>query len=249
MQSNLVLTTVMDKNGVMTKRWVKPPVAMNGAATPALPPLRSLNTPVSLEGISTSALQKELYMAFSSYGDRDEFDIDDIEPIIKRSEDHTLRLLTNFIQQNGRIDHDRVTIAADLLRAYDYDKIALNEVLYYYDAFSGGAYLEFREEAVKKLHKCAEIPDAEDYSLADEDTQVEARRLLKSAEEYYADTYDPDDSSHNIILGEEMRKFLRSNMKRIERIDEIMIERDTEDPVLVNSILNSETPSISSGIL
>jgi hypothetical protein len=62
-------------------------------------------------------------------------------------------------------------------------------------------------------------------------------------------TYDAEDPTHNIILGEKMRAFISDNLDQIDRIDAIMIERQTEDPALVKSIMQSDTPSISSGIL
>jgi len=251
MNSNLVLTIVTDKNGVITKRWVKPSSSGVGVPVRAIPSLQYLATPVSLSGISRSALQKELRRAFHDYGDHDDFSFDDIAQLIKRCEDHTLRLVTLFIQKDGNIDHDRVTVAADILQAYSYDKIMINEVLHYHDAFPDRTVLQFREEAVRKLHKHKYdgLPELDDYSLADEDTQTEVRRLLKSAGDYYAETYVPEYSSFDIILSEEMRNFISNNMDRIDRIDEIMIERGTEDPVLVKTILDSDTTSISSGIL
>jgi hypothetical protein len=248
MKNNLVLTAVTDKNGVMTKRWVKLSSPDTVSAL-TIPPVQ-LSVPISpLYGVSRSTLLHDLYKAFNEYGDHDEYDIDEITGLLKKFDDHTLRVTTSFVMNEGDFDSERIVLAADILSTYEFDRISRNEIMSYYDAFTYRAEDQFREDAILKLHKCAELQDAEDYSLVDDETRTEARRLLRSAEEYYVQTYDAEDPTHNIILGEKMRAFISDNLDQIDRIDAIMIERQTEDPALVKSIMQSETPSISSGIL
>jgi hypothetical protein len=238
----------MDKNGVMTKRWVKPS-SPDTASALSIPPVQPPALISPLYGVSRSTLLHDLYKAFNEYGDHDEYDIDEITEILKKSDDHTLRVATSFVMDEGDFDSERVIVAADILGAFQNSSVSTNEILAYYDAFSSHTSGTIREDAIVKLRKCAEIPYAEDYSLVDEQTQAEVRRLLRAAGDYYGDTYDPEDPSHNIILGEKMRAFIRDNMDQIDRINAIMIERQTEDPALVKSIMQSDTPSISSGIL
>lgn len=250
MTSNLVPQVITDKNGVTTTRWVKP-TGNSSVAQSALRALPPISTEPQLQHVSRVSLLGALYKAFSEYGeyeDWEEADLDGITAKLKGLDDHSLRLITNFIQKDNQIVHAKVTEIVDLVDTYGVRPPYLNELLAYYDTFSNGVSQEFKEEAVEKLHKCVEIPTMTDYSLADADTQSEIRRLLKSAENHYAEYYDPDDNQ-NIIIGEGMRKFIADNPDQLDRIDEIMIERQTEDPEVVNSILNSQTPSISSGIL
>lgn len=247
MTSNLVPQVITDKNGVTTTRWVKP-TGNSSVAQSALRSLPPISVVPQLQSVSRVGLLGGLYKAFSEHGDYEEWDIDEITSTLKGLDDHSLRLITTFVQKDGQIDDARVTDMADLLVTYGVRPPYLNELITYRDSFSNGTDQDFREEAVQKLHQCAEIPEMDDYSLADEETQAEIRRLLKSAEKFYAEYYDPDDNQ-NIIIGEGMRKFIADNPDQLDRIDEIMIERQTEDPEVVNSILNSQTPSISSGIL
>jgi hypothetical protein len=250
MTSNLVPQVITDKNGVTTTRWVKP-TGNSSVAQSALRSLPPIPAVPQLQHVSRVSLLGGLYKAFSEYGEYENWenlDFDGITAKLKGMDDHSLRLVTNFIQKDNQIAHAKVTEMVDLLDTYADQPTYLNELLTYHDAFSNGTDQQFREEAVQKLHKCAEIPKMNDYSLAKAETQAEIRRLLKSAEDHYAEYYEPDDNQ-NIILGEGMRKFIADNPDQLDRIDEIMIERQTEDPEVVNSKLNSETPSISSGIL
>lgn len=251
MKSNLVLATVTDKNGVMTKRWVKP-TPTGAVSALSIPPVQPAAPISPLYGVSRSTLLHDLYKAFNEYGDHHEYDIDEITEILKKSDDHTLRIATSFVINEGDFDSERIVVAADILQAYQDSVHTVNEMLTYHGAFSEEAFNALREDTIMKLRKCAEIPYAEDYSLVDEKTQTEVRRLLRSAGEHYSGTYDPEDPSHNIIIGEKMRELLHDNANDEEvlgRINKIMIERQTEDPVLIQSILNSETSAISSGIL
>lgn len=250
-KSNLVLATVTDKNGVMTKRWVKPQPS-SALSSISIPQVQSVPPASPLMGVDRSTLLHGLYSGFEYHGDPDEYHLDDICKILKDYPDHTLRIVTSFIVPDGGYDRTRIVVAADILQAYQDSVRIVNEMLTYHGAFSEEAFNDLREDAIMKLRKCAEIPYAEDYSLVDEKTKTEVRRLLRSAGEHYSGTYDPEDPSHNIIIGEKMRGLLHDNANDEEvlgRIDKIMIERQTEDPALIQSILNSETSAISSGIL
>lgn len=246
MNPNLVLTPVVDKNGVSTTRWAKPATA---SQTPAksIPPVPSAvpQRPSRVE------LLESLSEAIAEHGDHEEFDTDETLGCLKLvSSDHALWLLGEFIQKDGEINDERVTLAADILYNYHLAPEKLNPILFYFDVFEERWDTRFNEDAVLKLPMCTEVPAMEDYSLADEDTQHEIRRLLKSAESYYADGYQPANPEHNIILGEELRSLIESSPEEDRvRIKAIMTERSTEDVELIKDIMNADSPALSSGML
>lgn len=249
MNNNLVPKVITDRNGVTTTRWTKPDQSPSLKALPQVQPLLPASP---LAGVNRTTLLHDLYAGFERHGDDNEDYFDDICKKLKSLPDHSLRIITSFIVHDGDYDGSKVVYAAEVLMVYEGSTTDINEILHYFDAFSDGTSNLLREEAISKLKKCVEIPYAEDYTLVEATTQTEIRRLLKLAGDYYGATYDPDDSNHNIIVGEKMRSMIRDNQhdeERLEQINALMIERQTEDHELILSILDSDTPAISSGLI
>ena len=244
MRNSLVQKVITDKNGVTTSRWVKPD---SGDQTPTrqLPPITPLApAPVPLGLVPRTTLLTGLYSAFSEHSDPDT----EVTPVLKNLDTETLRIISgHLIRENGEADPNLTFFASEWVAAHCDDEAYLRELFVYYDAFEEDTCGTFREDAVMKLHSCAEIPSMDDYSSADDETKARIFELIASAERVY-DT-EPDAPEQNIILGERMRKMMSDNPDQLDRIVQIMSERNTEDPDLIASIINHEAPSISSGIL
>jgi hypothetical protein len=123
----------------------------------------------------------------------------------------------------------------------------MREIFAYRGAFDDDTGLFEVSNTVESLHRCTELPAMEDYSGADEQTREQVVELLQSAV-IISSSALPE--RRRAVLGKETQEMLNTDDEEYrDRIIEIMGARDTEDPVLIRSILASETPAISDGIL
>lgn len=119
------------------------------------------------------------------------------------------------------------------------------------------------------LHYYSQLPQTEDYSTADQQTQQQVHALLtvghKLGEEQYdrlstalnggPETFelpleyvDPNHGS-NKVAGDDLINLILEYPQRADQIADIIIERNTSDVALIRSIVTSSTPSLSNGTL
>lgn len=242
MRTNLVPKVITDKNGVTTTRWVK--ADQKTAVLPAIP----LASPV-YQPDRTDYLHS-VYKAISDHArslEADGIDIDGATGLIKHFDHTTLRVLADFLYGDEETaNYGRLLDAEECISNFR-EGVHMREVFAYRGAFDDDMDILEISSTVESLHRCTELPAMEDYSEADEQTRSQVIELLQSAV-FVSSRALPE--RRRAVLGKETQEMLTTDDEDDrDRVIEIMGARDTEDPALIRSILNSETPAISNGIL
>ena len=259
MTSNLVPKVITDKNGVITTRWVAPDEAQSSAKRPLPSPMATVSAISSKP--SRTDLLTGIYGALSDNRDDDVFDVDEITGTVKHLEDKTLEVISDYLFSEGSyVDPERVYKVTEALTVGYENERQIREVTVFSDSFGEDTHPLFIDNAIELLHRCVDLPHMDDYSQADEDIKQQARRILKTAENLYEDSFivparrnmELSMQAHlggRMVLSEGLRTLIKENPDQRESIIKIMDERETEDADLIRSIINSESSAISSGIL
>lgn len=240
MTGNLVPKVLTDKNGVQTTRWVKPEQKISKLAAVPMPVMSPQQLRVSRLG--------SLYKAFEEHAQTiasdDITDVDSLCKFVRHLEDATLPIVVDFIyDDDGYSRYGRILDLDDCLTQYN-DGAHLRELLTYRGVFDD-LDVHRISDMVQSLHRCTELPPMDDYSEADKKTREQIVELLQSAVFVSSRTF-PEGS--RAVLGRDAQNLLETHPDR-EAVIKVMADRNTEDVALISSILSSEAPAVSDGIL
>lgn len=245
MKSNLVLTPVTDKNGVVTKRWTKPvDHSLKMVSFPA-PKAAIHDRKLLLERLAE--VNKE-----SLYG-RDRKTYDGLQ-------EDTLALLIR--------EHNREPMRGSIIN-YWLGRNAGNEPLIrelntYAYVFERGTDSDFIESAMKDLRNYKDLPIMDDYSKADPDLREFIAGLLKVTEALYSDIwnngYEGDEEPVTIVYENPtnvptmvddpaLQQLIFDHPDKVHHIRKVIMDRGSKDPEVIREVVTSDAVALGEGAL
>ena len=246
MTGNLIPTPIVNKNGVPTTVY-KRPVQM-GICKDALPAPAIGGSVVEQRTKNilsfASSVRKEAEKMFSMSED----DFDGIVADLKRYPDDLLERLVRA-DAAGEVNIGLVKRLV-LVGGGQYK---VNEALHFYPMLAEGATNYLVTKKVESLHHYPQLPNSVDYSSEPKEILEKATALFRLTHAVHDDlgaTEAFDHSrSHMILKDDRLTELVLDHYQHIDQIIEVMKERSTMDPDLLRATVETDAPSLGTGIL
>lgn len=246
-KSHLTPETITDVNGKVTTVYRK-----NGAAGPvpkAVIPAPA-PAPASLPFDRVEYISELL--SYWSDHNTNSFDEDEIIGKFWELEDATL-LAIDIDYQLDSGDGERMEAIYDWVGYYGEEREEyLRELVTYAGTFADDRSANFIEESIVFLKDSGVLPPMTDYSQAGPDLEKGIRNILSITEAVFSDQYmNVAGDVDNVfpVLPNELLTLILSRPDDVERIKQIATTRDTMDAEFVRSVLDSDAPAVSEGVL
>lgn len=245
MKNNLVAKVMTDKNGVTTKRWVKP-FDQSSKKT-------NLPAPTTM-GSGRRLLVDQLAEAFKEfrYG-KERGNYDDLE-------EDTLNLI---LREHAR-EPMRSSIINHWLERHAGNESMVRELNTFAYVFDRDSDSDFIESTMNDLRQYDELPDMHDYSKADLELQGFIAGLLKITEALYSDIWNNgygDDGGPVTIVFEnptnvptmiddpDLQRLIFDHPDKVHLICKVITDRGTKDPEAIREVIMSDALALGEGVL
>lgn len=258
-KNGLVPTTVIDKNGKRTTVHRRPSEQAS-AGTSKIPAPDIAQRPVD-RGMALDvfhdAVIREYQLNPADFDDR--IDLQSIMGIASRRSDEVLAVLHQALT-NGS---DHTTVMLDAVSSQQASDTVVSEVIAFAPCLRTGAVMLSAINGLREYGSA--FPYMEDYTKATGRTREQVRGLL-TVVSILGDEYpngqeweskglpieEITDNNHRWyarINNGPLLQYVLENPEHAERISEIILHRKTIDTTLIDSIIHSDAPSISDGLL
>lgn len=233
-----------DRNGYIVTRWVKDDPINKTARD--IPSVAAAHSSLPFDRV---AYVDELLGYWDKYETQD-FDKDEITAKFWELEDDTLLAIdTDYSLDSG--DGERMTTIYDWVGYFAQEQEEyLRELVTYCHTFNEGTSPNFMEESLACLKNSGCLPDMFDYSQVSPELEQDIRNILSVTEARFVEEYDGP-REHDVIplLPPELISLIMARPDDVERIKEIVTSRNTDDAALVESMLTTQAPAVSEGML
>lgn len=240
-RGNLIPTTVVDKNGRRTTVHKKAPGTSKVAS---LPPVAALTSTVS-EKERRNSLTETLLSAWPAY-DSDSLKGSNARAFLRDCSMESLEGL-----EHTRVNHPGTFTKMGYMASDGYSEAEVREAMYFYPQMRGSSYFTARR-IMASLHEYRELPYTQDLSSEDEAVRAQCTALIRVIESLIDG--DHEDAFHDrqppfMIRDLGLVEFTVEHPDRADLIAGFVRDRGAADVNVLTELLESESPSLGSGLL
>lgn len=265
--SNLVPELRTDKNGVTSKRWVRPESASSSD--------RRLPAPVGAKGSQSASCALDTPLLDKVYKrgplSMTHVGIDSFDPAAVRVIENLLEKAHEEGWDEGKSAERMVQEALKKTCNDIYDLSPLHNIAAFTPELELADNYNDLELLINGVHRVAFVRIKDFWMDADENQRNTAKALMVAASElnepwsetaygdsndgdiemYVSDDDEDDDESdgYTRITSERLAEFIRGRPEDVEAIIMIVNERNTDDPEIIRDILEHDESSLRSGLL
>lgn len=255
MNSNLVPTPIVDKNGVPSTRLKKVDQGKSGITSMPAPAAPSESAVKAQRKALTNAIVATVNDMFGARRN----DINKMRSGLEECSLDFLQGMAPFLEQRSR---QSFGVGLQILMATP--ELQIRENMHYADRVSVEDGFTRTSELVEAMRSYEQFADCADLTAVDEKAQerMVALMLVTDAYSKYGksngcpqDVSDPLNtvrSARNIrveILDDALAQFVMDRSADVERIVEIINDRGLTEPEDIKAILDWDTPSLSEGVI